>query len=323
MEKEEKTRLQKAIEQSLGGQWEVKPITVPKVNGPRDGLQCRHEGDRHALVIYPDDYAGMLASGESMADVGRYAAGLVEEKRMAMPEATALPSPGDFRKGLFIQMVNADANRALLEDAVYDSVEDMAAVVRCKVAEEEDGVYSFRVTKDSLPLFQMSQGEVLAEAYKNTAAQEFQFRNVSDILREDLERQAASGEMTEIQREVMEEMFAQESPLYVLTNKEKVNGANVVMCPEALHKVYEELGEPYYILPSSIHEVMAVRESEGMDLGRMKEAVREVNLSTVEPEDLLSYEVFHYDGRKLSVAREDARKVSETGEKVKHHKWTM
>ena len=77
MEKEDKIRLQKAIEKSLGEQWEVKPITVPKVNGPRDGLCCRHEGDKHALVIYPDDYAGMLASGESMADIGRYAAGLV------------------------------------------------------------------------------------------------------------------------------------------------------------------------------------------------------------------------------------------------------
>ena len=80
MEKEDKIRLQKAIEKSLGEQWEVKPITVPKVNGPRDGLRCRHEGDKHALVIYPDDYAGMLASGESMADIGRYAAGLVEER---------------------------------------------------------------------------------------------------------------------------------------------------------------------------------------------------------------------------------------------------
>ena len=53
------------------------------------------------------------------------------------------------------------------------------------------------------------------------------------------------------------------------------------------------------------------------------EDVKEVNLSTVEPEDLLSYEVFRYDGRKLSVAREDVQKVSETVDKVKHHKWTM
>ena len=188
MEKEDKIRLQKAIEKSLGEQWEVKPITVPKVNGPRDGLRCRHEGDKHALVIYPDDYAGMLASGESMADIGRYAAALVEEKRTALPEITDLPSAEDFRKGLFIQLVNADANRALLENAVYDSVEDMAAVVRCKVAEEGALLYSFRVTKDSLPLFRMGQSEVLAEAYKNTAAQEFQLRNTADILREELER---------------------------------------------------------------------------------------------------------------------------------------
>ena len=46
MEKEDKIRLQKAIEKSLGEQWEVKPITVPKVNGPRDGLRTADRGIR-------------------------------------------------------------------------------------------------------------------------------------------------------------------------------------------------------------------------------------------------------------------------------------
>lgn len=44
MEKEDKIRLQKAIEKSLGEQWEVKPITVPKVNGPRDDYVAGMKG---------------------------------------------------------------------------------------------------------------------------------------------------------------------------------------------------------------------------------------------------------------------------------------
>lgn len=68
---------------------------------------------------------------------------------------------------------------------------------------------------------------------------------------------------------------------------------------------------------------MVVRKSEDMDIGRMKEIVKEVNLSTVEPEDLLSYEVFRYDGMETIRCQGRCPKVSETVDKVKHHKWTM
>lgn len=323
MEKEDKIKLQKAIEQSLGEQWEVKPITVAKTNGSKEGLQCRHEGDTHAFIVYLDDFSELYLSGEPMADIGKYAASVIEEKRAAMPELTVLPSPEKFQEGLFIQMVNAEKNEEMLKNVVHDTFGDMAAIVRCKVAEEEDGIYSFKVKKDNLVLFKMTEGEVLERAYQNTATQKFQVWNTTDIMREVLERQIEAGEVSEIQREVMEEMLSKESPLYVMSNPERMNGANVVMCQEALHKAYGDFGEPYYILPSSVHEVMLVKESENIDIGVMKDMVRAANESAVKPEELLSYEVFRYDGRKLSIAREDVQKVSETVDKVKHHKWTM
>lgn len=277
-------------------------------------MECRYRGETHSLVVYPEEFESLLASGESMEKAGRYAAELIQERRRDMPEVAKTPE--EFRNGLFIQMVNAARNPGLVEGTIHDSMEDMAAIVRCKVATEEGAVYSFRVTKESLGLFLMTESEVLMQAYQNTAGQEFRLRNVGDILREMMEKDRMPQEM-------IEETFSQKAPLYVLTNPEQLNGANVMVCPETLHKVYEELGEPYYVLPSSIHEVMVVKESEGMDVGQMKQTVREVNESTVSPEELLSFQVFRYDGKKLSAAREDVEKASEVLDKAKHHKWTM
>lgn len=43
----------------------------------------------------------------------------------------------------------------------------------------------------------------------------------------------------------------------------------------------------------------------------------DVNVSEVRPEELLSFKVFRYDGRKLTVARDEVLDVLEAKEKVK------
>ena len=92
------------------------------------------------------------------------------------------------------------------------------------------------------------------------------------------------------------------SPLYVLTNEERLNGANALVCPQVLQDAYETLGEPYYVLPSSTHEVLLVKESEGFS-----------------PEDLLSFKIFRYDGRTLSAVKEETQTMTEAARKAKEH----
>ena len=95
--------------------------------------------------------------------------------------------------------------------------------------------------------------------------------------------------------------------LYILTNEERLNGANALVCPQVLQDAYETLGEPYYVLPSSTHEVLLVKESEGFSPEELRNMVSEVNISTVSPEDLLSFKIFRYDGRTLSAVKERPR----------------
>ena len=75
----------------------------------------------------------------------------------------------------------------------------------------------------------------------------------------------------------------------------------------------------FYVLPSSTHELILVKESIDMKPEELKQMVHDVNLSEVASEDLLSFQVFHYDGKKLSIAKEDVQKLSDTVEKAKNH----
>ena len=274
---------------------EVKAETINKIGGTREAISCKFPSKNYAVILYPDDYQRLLDSGESMQDIGRYLSSQIEQRMTALP---ATPTTADdFKKGLYIQVVNADVNRELLKDLPHDSWEDMAAVVRYQIPDGENEI-SFLVTKNNMQQYQMSQGEVMEAAYKNTAAQEFCLRRIEELMRDILLEQGISREEADFC------LSDVDAPMYVLTNREKINGANAIVCPDVLEKAYEELGEPYYVLPSSTHELILVKESYGMKPEELRQMVQEVNCTAVQARDLLSNKVFHYDGRKLSAVQE-------------------
>lgn len=294
MKKEDIERIIKEIQKRMPA-CEVKAETINKIGGTREAISCKFPSENYAVILYPDDYQRLLDSGESMQDIGRYLSSQIEQRMTALP---ATPTTADdFKKGLYIQVVNADVNRELLKDLPHDSWEDMAAVVRYQIPDGENEI-SFLVTKNNMQQYQMSQGEVMETAYKNTASQEFDLKKMEDIMRDILHEQGIRDEMAEAFLENMD------TPMYVLTNRKKINGANALVCPDILEKAYKELGEPYYVLPSSTHELILVKESYGMKPEELRQMVQEVNCTAVQARDLLSNKVFHYDGRKLSAVQE-------------------
>lgn len=162
----------------------------------------------------------------------------------------------------------------------------------------------------------MTEGEVLERAYRNTARQEFSLMSMEDIMREMFSAMASAPEDVEALERMIKE---NPSPLYILTNEERLNGANALVCPQVLQDAYETLGEPYYVLPSSTHEVLLVKESEGFSPEELRNMVSEVNISTVSPEDLLSFKIFRYDGRTLSAVKEETQTMTEAARKAKEH----
>ena len=92
--------------------------------------------------------------------------------------------------------------------------------------------------------------------------------------------------------------------MYVLTNNNGVNGATMMVSKNVLDSIYEEFGDNFYILPSSLHEVILIPESFSDDVEMYRDMVVDVNGSFLEAEDKLSDNVYHYDGitRSLTIA---------------------
>ena len=57
----------------------------------------------------------------------------------------------------------------------------------------------------------------------------------------------------------------------------------------------ELLGNDFFILPSSIHEMLILPDDGQVDAEMLKDMVKEVNATQVAPEERLTDDVYHYD----------------------------
>ena len=83
--------------------------------------------------------------------------------------------------------------------------------------------------------------------------------------------------------------------MFVASNPNKLNGAAVLTYPGFLEQAAEQLGGDFYVLPSSIHEIILLPERGDMCPRELENMVQEVNATQVAPEDKLSDNVYHYD----------------------------
>lgn len=64
----------------------------------------------------------------------------------------------------------------------------------------------------------------------------------------------------------------------------------------------QKLGAPLFILPSSVHELIAIPDKGISDVNELRNMVREVNETQVEAEEILSNQVYRYSKGKYAIA---------------------
>ena len=91
-----------------------------------------------------------------------------------------------------------------------------------------------------------------------------------------------------------------EECMYILTNMTSCNGAGAMFCAELLEKIQTKLDSDYYLLPSSIHEVIIIPDEGGYDRSELDEMVKTINATEVNSDDRLADHAFYYSGGKLA-----------------------
>lgn len=97
-------------------------------------------------------------------------------------------------------------------------------------------------------------------------------------------------------------IYTDDEFMFVITNEQGRYGATAILDTETLQKLAEKLDSNLYIIPSSIHELIAIRESE-ISVTKLSLMVKEINQSQVDLEDRLSNQIYHYDKQKQELTQ--------------------
>ena len=82
---------------------------------------------------------------------------------------------------------------------------------------------------------------------------------------------------------------------FVVTNTERIDGAGVIFYPEFMDNMGELLGNDFFILPSSIHQMLILPDDGQVDAEMLRDMVKEVNATQVAPAERLTNDVYHFD----------------------------
>ena len=192
---------------------------------------------------------------------------------------------------VIFRLVSYQQNHELLQTVPFIRFLDMAVTFHILLRNDDNGIGSVRITNQLLEAWKLDTQKLFVLARENTMRL-FPKRICSMVsmmekILESEENSAAwiaSGE---------EEMGIAGDP-YVITNSNGINGAAVILYHGVLAEIGSFFGGDYYLLPSSIHEFLAIPASAPISVREMYEMVREVNAACVAKEEILSETVYRY-----------------------------
>ena len=196
---------------------------------------------------------------------------------------------------VFFSLINAEQNRELLNTVPHREFEDLAIVYRWNIGSDSMGTYTNLVNNDLAEKEGLTENDLYNAASKNTKELfPVSIKNMNEVIGEMIFGESGIDE--EMQEEFNEVMMEtpNEHSMYVITNESKLYGAASILYEEPLHELAEKVGSDLYILPSSVHEVIAV-SADFSSPDELAEMVYEINMDQVDINDRLSNQVYCYD----------------------------
>lgn len=151
------------------------------------------------------------------------------------------------------RLVGTESKRVLLEDIPHMEFLDLSIVFRCLVPEGECGVASILIHNVHMKLWDITVEELYRDAAANTPGlEEYEIKDMEEVMCEIMGKEDTDGSGSG----ACMEAFQDSLPMYVLSNKNRVEGAACMLCPGLIKNFSEKTGSSLYIIPSSIHELL-------------------------------------------------------------------
>ncbi len=303
----------KSLQEELGDSYMVLSGIVNKNNGVRrTGITIKKEGQNIFPTIYID---GLYREDITEEEIEQLVDRLLENFESAELESDVdLSGFTEFeraREGLAFKLISAEKNKKLLATIPHKIFHNLAIVYYYTMMEAPFyGKAIVLVNNQHMKQWGTTPRQIMEAAVCNTPELFPWILDSMDevmrgILAEDLSEDGSDRSMFLAEEEegdwadaLIEQMasdFASgKVPMYVLTNTQRLNGAACMLYPDVLKRFGEKLGRDFYILPSSVHELILVPDDESVSKEALWQIVTDINRTQVAREEILADSVYYY-----------------------------
>lgn len=267
------------------------------------GVQVNLPGKDLSPIIYVEQFFDEIRQGEPVDEVMNRFARCVEKSGRApfMDSGIDLMNYDSLKEHLAIKLVNTQTNRKMLQEMPHENIEDLSVI--CYVdfpVDSREGKATMEVRNQYLSIWNIDEKALFQQARANTQpintpVLQTMFGTWKSLFDEDACVKNLLDENT------TEFGLSSHETAYILTNMEMKYGAAMITQPEVLNKLEQLFPEGFYVLPSSVHEVLIVPDNGEMEPKMLGEMVREVNKNEVERQEVLSDRVYSYDKEKHQI----------------------
>ena len=280
------------IQQRYSG-CEVSVRSINKNNGIKlRGLYIKEPEDVISPTIYLEDYYHGIGNDGDMDDIISKICRVYEHHKCPESADEVLFGIRDLvsvTDRIYYTVINKERNYELLSEIPHRDILDLAVVYRLSINMGDSICGSAIVNNGMLDHWGITEDELFSIASKNTPIMlGCELKNMLELLLEIYKRQD--------NYKLISLLANQEPYMYVVSNREKCNGAGVIFLNDDFREeVRRKLRANIVIIPSSVHETIVIPYNDELDKESLLYMVHEVNRTEVQSTEVLSDNIYLCD----------------------------
>lgn len=280
----------------------LKEVEVVKINDQKNhGFCFQNDGSKVSPTLYLDQAYDLFLNGTSleclMEDVTR---AYLESIDRGIDPAEPDLSFDNIRDKLSLRLVEVKRNREYLLDKPHlDVGNGLALICDLQLSRNMSECWRTVVNNGIAEVNGYDKNELFQEAIRSAVKIDPpEMKNLQDVFFDDEDERNLLSDTDA----PLKDNTGSIEPIYFISNRSRQFGAAAFFYPGVKEQAADILGGGYTVLPSSLHEVLLVPDSSQIPVRDLQNMVKETNRSQVEPEDILSDNIYHFDNiqRKLS-----------------------
>lgn len=278
-----------ALKERFGEECQIEYKEVLKNNGVKlDGVIVRQNNCVVSPTVYVNDYYEDFSNGENINNIADIIERLIRDNTIEDEfDADELILFDNVKDRIVFKLINFERNKELLETVPYKKYLDLAIVYYISVKEDIFECASILINNSHLKLWNKTLEEIDELAEKNTP---FILKPELKSMGQTLKEIMFNSDDNEFDEEDFENCY-----MYVLTNEKKQFGAATILYDNELKDFSERIESDFYIIPSSVHEVIIIPSKFVDSSDSLDEMICEVNSSQVPLVDILSDHAYKYN----------------------------